>query len=119
MHDGRCELGHLDDQPLRVTVLSRIRAYFEHKTMGSLGQQTEKEFAPMKIMLAFAVLIIAFGFWSITTLPMSNVVIWLLAIAGFFGMLALGLMCVEYIEWRAAHSGPTHRPSSYRWHVSL
>jgi amino acid permease len=83
------------------------------------GQQTEKEFAPMKIMLAFAVLMIAFGLWSVTTLPMSNVVIWLLAIAGFFGMLALGLMCVEYIEWRAAHNGLAHRPSSYRWHVSL
>jgi hypothetical protein len=82
-------------------------------------QQTGKEFAPMKIMLAFAVLMIAFGIWAVTTLPMSIVVIWLLAVAGFFGALALGLMCVEYIEWRAAHGGPTHRPSSYRWHVSL
>jgi hypothetical protein len=73
----------------------------------------------MKIMLAFAVLMIAFGTWAITTLPMSNVVIWLLAIAGFFGALALGLMCVEYIEWRADHGRPAHRPLSHRWHVSL
>src|ERR1700748_3185382 len=83
------------------------------------GQQTENEFAPMKIMLAFAVSMIAFGTWAVTTLPMSNVVVWLLAIAGVFGTLALGLMCVEYIEWRAAHERPGHRPSSYRWHVSL
>ncbi len=73
----------------------------------------------MKIMLAFAVLMIAFGTWVIATLPMSNVVIWLLAIAGFFGTLALGLMGVEYIEWRAAHGRLANRPSTYRWHVSL
>jgi amino acid permease len=80
-------------------------------------QQTEKEFAPMKIMLAFATLMIAFGTWAMWTLPMSNVVVWLLAIAGAFGALALGLMCVEYVEWRAAHGRPAGR-SSYRGHVS-
>jgi hypothetical protein len=46
MHDGRCELGHLDDQPLRAAALSRIHAYFEHRSMDSFRSANRKRVCP-------------------------------------------------------------------------